>query len=154
SPAGAAVFQLAVHRPLKIELQHIARGTGDLRPRIEIAGPIMVLAIDQDVERLALVQGARAHRLDQGRQPEMPELLVQAGDFGFNDLIGLGIQGAARVPIGEEQQRRHRNREQQHINKNNAESLSLIEARLSAHGSYSPRRARYAAAALRSLYRS
>ena len=46
-------------------------------------------------------------------------------DIGFDDLVGLFVQGAAGVPIGEEQQRRHRKGEQQHIDKNNAKRLGL-----------------------------
>ena len=66
---------------------------------------------------------AAAHRLHQAAQAEMLILLRQAGDLGLDDLVGLRVQGAARVPIGEEQQRRHRNGEQQHIDKNDAKSL-------------------------------
>ena len=54
-------------------------------------------------------------------------LLAQAGDIGLDDLVGLGVQGAARIPIGEEQQRRHRYGEQQHIDKNDAKSLGAKE---------------------------
>ena len=85
----------------------------------------MMQAVGQKIQSLPLVQRARTHRLHQARQAEMLILFLQAGDFGLDDLVGLGVQGAAGVPVGEEQQRRHRKGEQQHIDKNDAESLGL-----------------------------
>jgi len=59
----------------------------------------MVRAVGQHVERLALVQGAGADSLRQALQAEMLILLVQAGDLGLDDLVGLGVQRAAGVPF-------------------------------------------------------
>ena len=85
----------------------------------------MMQPVGHQIERLALMQGARTHRLHQAGQAEMLILFVETDDIGLNDLVGLAVQGAAGVPIGEEQQRRHRKGEQQHIDKNDAESLGL-----------------------------
>ena len=41
----------------------------------------------------------------------------------IDDLVSLGVQGAAGIPIGEAQQRRHRQGEQRRIQQHDAEGL-------------------------------
>ena len=81
-------------------------------------------AVGQKIKRLALPCRERDRdRLHQPVQAETLILLEQAGDIGLDDLVGLRVQGAARVPIGEDQQRRHRKGEQQHIDQNDTKRL-------------------------------
>jgi hypothetical protein len=122
--ARAPRFQLAVHRSLIIEFDELAAlRFGKLRPGIQVAGDIVALAVGHQVQRLAAAQRSRPHRFDQAAHAQMGILLGQAGDLGLDDLVGLRVQGAARVPVGEGQQCRYRQGEQQHIDQHDAERL-------------------------------
>jgi hypothetical protein len=121
--AGAARFQLAVHRALVIEFDEIVGRHHRLRPGIQVAGDPAALVVGEKIKRLPAARRPRMHRFHQAPKAQVMILLGQAGDLGGDDLVGLPVQGAHGVPVGEGQQRGHRNGEQQHIGQHDAERL-------------------------------
>src|SRR5437764_13159512 len=89
---------------------------------------------------------------DRVRQASEPESLIplgQAGDVRADDLIGLLIQRPRGAPIGESNDRGGGKGEYGEVNSDDSKRESAEYPRR-AHGSYSPHRARCAAAEPRS----
>ena len=161
SAASTAAVLNATQPPLIIEFDEIARIVGDGRPGIQVARQYPVLGIGQNIKlALAGMQRVIHHAFIQSANAQAQILLVEARDLGLDDLVSLGVEGAAGVPISEEQQCADRKGEKQHIDQHDAEGLGAKQSEtgsrhrpprlgIIAPGSYSPRREWCAAAACR-----
>ena len=128
-----AGFRHAIDAPFVIELNKIVRVGGDSRPGVQIARQYPMRAIGEKIKLLPAMQRAAHHALAQAAYAQALILLGQAGDLGLDDLVSLGVQSPARVPISEEQQRAHRNGEQQHIDQDDSKCLGSEKAKAGAH---------------------
>jgi hypothetical protein len=77
-------------------------------PGIQVAGDAVTLFVGEKIQRLPAARRPRMYAFGQTPKTQMMILLSQAGDFGGNDLVGLPVQGAHGVPVGEGHQRCHR----------------------------------------------
>ncbi len=67
--------------------------------------------------------GARHHDVAQAVEAELLVLLRQADDLGLDGLVGLRVEGALGVPIGEGDQGRDRDGEHGDVDQNDAIGL-------------------------------
>ncbi len=117
SPAPrAATFGFGAEPAFIIELDEMAGLELHLRPAIEIAGKRAVNRIGQKIKPMVAMNGAADDDIHQSPQTQPLILFGEAGDFGFDGLVGLRVECAARVPVAERHKRRRRCREQHQIN--------------------------------------
>ena len=65
----------------------------DVRPESRLPATIRCRRVGQKIERLAAMQGAVHARFARPAGPAA-DIARQPGDFGFDDLVGLGVEGA------------------------------------------------------------
>ncbi len=104
-----------------IEFDELAVAGGDLGPAVEIAGDRAHSRISEEIERLPPADRARDDDLGQARQAHALVFFGQTRDLGLDDLVGLAVERALGVPIGETDDRARRQRKHEHIGQNDAE---------------------------------
>ncbi len=99
--AGAAALMAVAHAALIFELDEVAgpRSICGQESRLPAIGRL--LRIGQQIQRLAAADRAMEHDVGQAGQAETLIMLAQAGDLRLDHLIGLGVERALGVPVGE-----------------------------------------------------
>jgi len=77
-------------------------------PGIEIAGDGTLAHVGEEIEALAGADRAAHDGVGEAHQPQALVLLGEARDFRLDGLIGLRVERALGVPIGEGDQRARR----------------------------------------------
>ncbi|MEJ0042659.1 MAG: hypothetical protein WDM81_10780 [Rhizomicrobium sp.] len=121
--ARLAGLELVLDSPLIVEIDEIVARFLIGRPAVEIADDRLLEPIGEQIEPRPAMGRAADDHVGQAAQAELLVLLGQPRDLRLDDLVGLGVQRALGVPIGERDQRRHRHREDGDVDKNDAVRL-------------------------------
>ncbi len=118
--ARLARLELVLDPALIVEIDEAVRLLAIAGPGIEIADDRLLVAVGEEIEARPAMRRAADHHIGEAAQAELLVLLGEAGDLGLDDLVGLRVERPLGVPIGEGDQRRHRNGEDRDIDQNDA----------------------------------